>query len=120
MHVSQRDVEEGMSEPALGLGAYSRARPAALPRVPEQRHGDAAAHDDVMDSSTIEEMMLGGSDEEQHPQVTLLLSVSHVTVTSQISQMCGALVLLCTMLSTSCSTCSFSRSPVVQLTEATS
>ncbi|BDA46028.1 hypothetical protein COCOBI_08-1200 [Coccomyxa sp. Obi] len=64
----ERDVEQGMSARTLDLGAYGRARPAALPRVPEQRHGDAAAHADVMDSSNTEEMMLGGSEDEQHPQ----------------------------------------------------
>ncbi|CAL8462165.1 g1696 [Coccomyxa elongata] len=61
----EQDVEQGVSAPARDLGAYSRARPAALPRVPEQRHGNAAAHADVMDGSNTEEMMLGGSEDEQ-------------------------------------------------------
>ena len=94
--LQERDVEEGMSAPALDLGAYSRARPAALPRVPEQRHGNGAAHADVMDGSNTEEMMLGGSEEEQHPQVKLLSSTCQifVRVTFAMLQKCRPLQLL--------------------------
>ena len=67
--LQETDVEQGLSAPNLDRGAYSRARPADLPSVPERRHSDAAIKDDVMERSNTEEMMLGsGSGDEELPQ----------------------------------------------------
>jgi hypothetical protein len=65
--LQEPDVEQGLTVAKLDRGAYSRARPADLPPVPERRCGDAATKDDVMDRSNTEEMMLGAGsgDEEQ-------------------------------------------------------
>lgn len=65
--LQEPDVEQGLTVAKLDRGAYSRARPADLPPVPERRRGDAATKDDVMDRSNTEEMMLGAGsgDEEQ-------------------------------------------------------
>ncbi|EIE24279.1 hypothetical protein COCSUDRAFT_41535 [Coccomyxa subellipsoidea C-169] len=63
------DVEQGLSSRNLDRGAYSRARPADLPPVPERQRSDAATKDDVMNRSNTEEMMLGsGSGDEERPQ----------------------------------------------------
>ena len=51
-----------------------------------------------MDSCKAEEMMRGGSDEEQYPQVALLLSMPHVTVT--ISQEVQGIEILVNLLLT--------------------
>ncbi len=76
--LQEPDVEQGLSSRNFDRGAYSRARPADLPPVPERRRSDAATEDDVMNRSNTEEMMLGsGSGDEERPQVMLdIASVS--------------------------------------------